>query len=77
MQKRHEEITFDDLYEWGSCYGTPERVVERIKQYVARAGTNHWLAEMKFGGMPHDKAMKSMELFARHVMPALKDYAAV
>lgn len=76
VQKHHEEITFDDLYEWGSCYGTPERVIERITQYVARSGTNHWLAEMKFGGMPHDKAMKSMELFARHVMPVLRGSAA-
>lgn len=74
VQKHHTEVTFEDLYEWGSCYGTPEHVIERIKQYVARAGTNHWLAEMKFGGMPHDKAMKSMELFAKHVMPALRDY---
>ncbi len=74
VQKRHEEVTFDDLYEWGSCYGTPERVTERIKQYVTRSGTNHWLAEMKFGGMPHAKAMKSMELFAQHVMPALREY---
>lgn len=72
VQKRHEEVTFDDLYEWGACYGTPDRVIERIKQYAQRAGTNHWLAEMKFGGMSHDKAMRSMELFARRVMPALR-----
>jgi hypothetical protein len=30
---------------------------------------------MKFGGMPHAKAMKSMELFARHVMPAFRGSA--
>jgi alkanesulfonate monooxygenase SsuD/methylene tetrahydromethanopterin reductase-like flavin-dependent oxidoreductase (luciferase family) len=72
-RKHHEEANFDDLYEWGSCYGTPARVIDLIKQSVKRTGTNHWLADMKFGGMPHDKTMKSMELFARHVMPALRD----
>jgi alkanesulfonate monooxygenase SsuD/methylene tetrahydromethanopterin reductase-like flavin-dependent oxidoreductase (luciferase family) len=77
VQKHQEEIAFDELYDWGTCYGTPDRVIERIKQYAMRTGTNHWLSEMKFGGMPHEKAMKSMKLFAEHVMPALRDFPLV
>ena len=76
VQQRHAQVTYDDLYEWGSAFGSPDRVIERIKLYVERCGTNHWMAEMKFGGMPHEKAMRSMELFAKHVMPAFREQAA-
>ena len=31
---------------------------------------------MKFGGMPHAKVLKSMELFAKEVMPALQEEEA-
>jgi len=31
---------------------------------------------MKFGGMPHAKVLKSMELFAKEVMPALRQFEA-
>jgi alkanesulfonate monooxygenase SsuD/methylene tetrahydromethanopterin reductase-like flavin-dependent oxidoreductase (luciferase family) len=75
VQQKHTQVTFDDLYEWGSAFGSPDRVIERIKLYVERCGTNHWMAEMKFGGMPHEKAMRSMELFAKHVMPAFREPA--
>jgi alkanesulfonate monooxygenase SsuD/methylene tetrahydromethanopterin reductase-like flavin-dependent oxidoreductase (luciferase family) len=71
-----EKLTERDLLEWGTCYGTPDEVIERMKLYLQRAGTTHWLSWMKIGGMPHDHMMKSMELFARHVMPALRDYPA-
>ena len=30
---------------------------------------------MRIGELPHDKVMKSMELFAKEVMPALREDA--
>lgn len=70
------KMTEEDLWEWGVCYGSPERVTERLRLFIERTGTNHILAHMKIGGLDHAKMMRSMELFAKHVMPALKKEAA-
>lgn len=68
-------VTEDDLWEWGVCYGSPERVAERLRVFIQRTGTNHILAHMKIGGLEHAKVMRSMELFAKHVMPTLRKEA--
>ena len=73
VRKAHAEVTFDDLAQWGSAFGTPEDVAERIVTYAREAGVNHWMSEMKFGGLKHDDAMRSMELFAAEVMPRVRD----
>jgi hypothetical protein len=43
-----------------------------MKTYMQKLGTNSWMVQMRIGGLEHDKAMRSMELFAKHVMPALR-----
>ncbi len=73
VRKAHAEVTFDDLAQWGSAFGTPEDVAERIVIYAREAGVNHWMSEMKFGGLKHDDAMRSMKLFAAEVMPRVRD----
>lgn len=49
--------------------GTPEDVVARIRQYQ-EAGVNHLMCMMNFGGLEHAKVKRSMELFAKEVIPA-------
>ncbi|MEE9249313.1 MAG: LLM class flavin-dependent oxidoreductase [Dehalococcoidia bacterium] len=68
-------ITDENLWEWGTCYGSPERVIEQMRTYIERTGTNHVMAWMKIGGLEHSKIMRSMGLFAKDVMPALKKEA--
>ncbi|GIM46548.1 luciferase [Collibacillus ludicampi] len=51
--------------------GSPEDVIQLIRKYEA-IGMNHVMMLMNFGGMPHEKVMKSIELVAREVMPAFK-----
>lgn len=75
FQEKMAELRQEDLFDWGTCYGTPDQVIERIKLYLERAGTNHWLAWMRFGGLEHKKVMRSMELFAKYVMPAFREEA--
>ena len=48
--------------------GTPEVVVERLKETQA-AGINHVFGTFGFPGLPHEKVMRSIELFATQVMP--------
>ncbi|MCC7369349.1 MAG: LLM class flavin-dependent oxidoreductase [Chloroflexi bacterium] len=66
----------DNLWEWGACFGSPETVLEQLRAYNGRAYTNHWMSWMRIGEIEHKKVMRSMELFAKHVMPELKKDAA-
>jgi alkanesulfonate monooxygenase SsuD/methylene tetrahydromethanopterin reductase-like flavin-dependent oxidoreductase (luciferase family) len=66
----------DEVWERGSCFGSPERVAAMLTRYLHRTGTNHIALEMRIGGLEHRKVMRSMELFAREVMPAVRVAAA-
>ena len=66
----------DNPWEWGACYGSPETVLRSMQAYSSRVYTNHWLAWMRIGELEHKKVMRSMELFARDVIPELKRGAA-
>ena len=48
-------------------FGTPDHVVERIRHYEA-LGVDHYCYGASFG-LPHTVALRSLELFGRHVMP--------
>jgi alkanesulfonate monooxygenase SsuD/methylene tetrahydromethanopterin reductase-like flavin-dependent oxidoreductase (luciferase family) len=63
-------------WEWGACYGSPETVLASMREYSRRTFTNHWLAWMRIGQLDHAQVMRSMELFARSVMPELKREAS-
>jgi hypothetical protein len=51
--------------------GNPERVISVIRKFE-EAGFNLFLNIMDFGGMDRRAVNKSMEMFARDVMPAFK-----
>ncbi|HXH11777.1 MAG TPA: LLM class flavin-dependent oxidoreductase, partial [Alphaproteobacteria bacterium] len=70
------KVTVDDVWERGTCFGSPERVIQLMKLYMQRTGTTHWMAQMRIGGLEHKKVLRSMELFAKHVMPALREEEA-
>jgi alkanesulfonate monooxygenase SsuD/methylene tetrahydromethanopterin reductase-like flavin-dependent oxidoreductase (luciferase family) len=48
--------------------GTPEVVIERLKATQA-AGINHVFGNFGFPGLPHEKVIRSIEMFAKEVMP--------
>ena len=51
--------------------GSPADVIETLKKYQ-EAGCDHVMMLMNFGGLPHEKIVKSLELIAKEVMPAFK-----
>ncbi|MCC6436745.1 MAG: LLM class flavin-dependent oxidoreductase [Acidimicrobiales bacterium] len=59
---------FVDSHPWG----TPEQTIARATELAETFGTNEIMFIFKYGGMPIEKATKSMNLFAKEVMPALK-----
>jgi len=53
-------------------FGGPESCVRILKRIVEVVGTDHIGLTFHFGGLGQDKALKSMERFAKSVMPALR-----
>ena len=53
--------------------GSPETVTARITEAMQISGINYFLGVFAFGNMAQDKAMRSMDLFAQEVMPAVRD----
>ncbi len=54
-------------------WGTPEQTIKRATELANAFGTDEIMFIFKYGSMPIAKAEKSMRLFAKEVMPALKE----
>jgi alkanesulfonate monooxygenase SsuD/methylene tetrahydromethanopterin reductase-like flavin-dependent oxidoreductase (luciferase family) len=72
IQRNVERLRYDFLLEHGINVGTPDQVIERIKLLQQEAGVNYYIGWFNFGGMPHEKVKRSMELFASEVMPVFQ-----
>ena len=51
--------------------GTPEVVAERIEN-IRSMGVNHIFGSFGFPGLPHEKVLRSIEMFTTKVMPHFK-----
>jgi alkanesulfonate monooxygenase SsuD/methylene tetrahydromethanopterin reductase-like flavin-dependent oxidoreductase (luciferase family) len=60
---------FFDSHPWG----TPAQTIKRATELAEAFGTDEIMFVFKYGGMPMAEAERSMRLFAREVMPALRD----
>ncbi len=56
--------------------GSPQQVIDKLSAEYELFGNTRFVAQTSIGTLPHDKAMKSMELFAMKVAPALRALAA-
>ncbi|MFH8787111.1 LLM class flavin-dependent oxidoreductase [Streptomyces roseoverticillatus] len=54
--------------------GSPQTVTERIRAAAAEGHFNTVLGEFAFGGLEERHRAESLELFAREVIPALRDH---
>ncbi len=70
QMKDPAEITGDDLVSF-DLFGTPDDCVQRLLEYE-RAGVRGVLLSFSSGGMPDRAVRRSMQLFAREVIPALE-----
>lgn len=70
--ENRQTITFDQMRETRAIMGTPEECAERIRTLSENYGINYFAFEINFGGLSHEKAVASMERFAREVMPQFK-----
>jgi alkanesulfonate monooxygenase SsuD/methylene tetrahydromethanopterin reductase-like flavin-dependent oxidoreductase (luciferase family) len=54
-------------------WGTPAQTIARATELAKAFGTDEIMFIFKYGAMPMAKAEKSMQLFAKEVLPALKE----
>jgi len=63
--------TFDELMALNNgVAGSPDTVRRYIEAEIAANGCNYFVPQMVFGDMTRTEALKSVELFAREIMPA-------
>ncbi|MCK8615942.1 LLM class flavin-dependent oxidoreductase [Gordonia sp. C13] len=67
-------MSLTGLREGGICYvGDPDGLIREIEILREETGLDHLICWMRFGGMPHDDVVRSMELLAEHVIPHFAD----
>jgi alkanesulfonate monooxygenase SsuD/methylene tetrahydromethanopterin reductase-like flavin-dependent oxidoreductase (luciferase family) len=71
LAARLAKVNWDDLVRETVAFGSPDTVARKLAAMRA-AGVGHVLCWMNFGGLPQERIRRSMELFAREVMPALR-----
>jgi alkanesulfonate monooxygenase SsuD/methylene tetrahydromethanopterin reductase-like flavin-dependent oxidoreductase (luciferase family) len=72
MAERLSQVTWDKLVAETLAFGSPDTVARHIEAMRAM-GVGHVLCWMNFGGLPQERIRRSMELFAREVMPHFRD----
>jgi alkanesulfonate monooxygenase SsuD/methylene tetrahydromethanopterin reductase-like flavin-dependent oxidoreductase (luciferase family) len=64
---------FETLEQMGTgIAGAPDTVRRYITQSVEQTGITYFVADMAFGSLPYEAASRSVELFAKEVMPAFR-----
>jgi alkanesulfonate monooxygenase SsuD/methylene tetrahydromethanopterin reductase-like flavin-dependent oxidoreductase (luciferase family) len=71
MAEKLGKVTWDDLVRETLAFGSPDTVAAHIAR-MRELGVGQVLCWMNFGGLPQDKIRRSMELFAREVMPRFR-----
>ena len=67
-----EPASYESELETTAYFGTPEQCVQRITKLRDEHGIGYFGASMSFGSMEHSKVLRSMELFAKEVMPKFR-----
>ena len=67
-----EPPSYESELETTAYFGTPEQCVQRITKLRDEYGIGYFGASMSFGEMEHSRVLRSMELFAKEVMPKFR-----
>ncbi|HJQ85087.1 MAG TPA: LLM class flavin-dependent oxidoreductase [Candidatus Binatia bacterium] len=73
VKMQRGECTFEDLdAEDMVIVGDVDQCIRKVERY-RQAGLDHLIALMQVDRIPHDRVMRSIELFAKEVMPRFRD----
>jgi alkanesulfonate monooxygenase SsuD/methylene tetrahydromethanopterin reductase-like flavin-dependent oxidoreductase (luciferase family) len=67
----------DAMAEGAVIVGTPETVAKEIQRQVDELGINYMTVGMFFGNLTYEHAMRSLNLFAKEVMPKIKPASGI
>ena len=56
---------------------TPAKALELLRGQIAESGANYLVCRFAFGDLSLSESTRSLELFQRHVMPALRESVPV
>ena len=63
-------LDYDDAVRTNALVGSPDTMAEKLRALQAEIGLSGILAELNCGGLiPHQKALRAMELLCKEVMP--------
>ncbi|HJS86175.1 MAG TPA: LLM class flavin-dependent oxidoreductase [Acetobacteraceae bacterium] len=66
-------LSAKDMMEKGFVVvGSPATVREKLEAMVKRLNVGHLMTVLQFGSMPHELAVRNIELFGRAVLPSLQ-----
>jgi len=65
-----KEPDIDDLLDRFLIIGTPDTCIRQLRRVQEMVGISHFNCSFWFGDLEHDRVLRSMDLFAREVMPA-------
>ena len=68
----NSEPTLEDLLEQHLIIGSPETCIRQIKTLQSIMGITHFNCSFWFGDLSQKRVLRSMERFAKEVMPAIK-----
>ena len=65
---------FDGVIKTGQgIAGSPQSVATFLKSQLMESGSNYLVGQFAFGDLSLAESLRSVDLFARHVMPVLND----
>ncbi len=74
VEKLRAETLETQIASGSAWIGTPAEVRDAIARRLEEFGPfEHASLQVNFGGLPLDEALRTLELFAREVMPAFSD----
>jgi alkanesulfonate monooxygenase SsuD/methylene tetrahydromethanopterin reductase-like flavin-dependent oxidoreductase (luciferase family) len=71
MAERLSKVTWEGLVAETLAFGSPDTVARHIEE-MRQLGVGQVMCWMNFGGLSQERVRRSMELFAREVMPRFR-----
>src|SRR5262249_32155161 len=72
VKMQRTQCTFDDLdQEDMGIVGLLDHRIRKVERYQ-KAGLDHFIALMQADRIPHEKVMRSIELFAKEIIPRFR-----
>ena len=66
-------LSYEFLHKRNMLFGTPEYVIEKIKELKSELNLQNLQVWSNFPGVKHEDCMKSIKIFTEKVMPHFKD----